>query len=87
MTLKQKGLSLGFRQCVGEAISKIQFGGVAAGFPEIAIGMGLERPIFDTQPSDPPKLSRVVGNQRQAQAAGVSRDEQVVRPNHGALPS
>ena len=41
----------------------------------------LNRPILDDQPGDPPKLSRVVGNQRQAEAAGMSRDEQVVRPN------
>src|ERR1700693_2865197 len=40
------------------------------------------RPILDDQPGDPPKLSRIVGNQRQAQTAGMSRDEQVVRSNH-----
>ena len=35
----------------------------------------LERPILDDQPGDPPKLSRVVGHQRQAEAAGVGGDE------------
>jgi hypothetical protein len=39
LAFKQKRLSFGFRQRVGEAISKIQFGGVAAGFPEVAIGL------------------------------------------------
>jgi hypothetical protein len=39
LTFKQEWLSFGFRQCVGKAISKIQFGGVAAGFPEVAIGL------------------------------------------------
>ena len=28
-----------FRQGIGEAFSKIQFGGMAAGFPEVAIGL------------------------------------------------
>jgi len=39
LPFKQERLSFGLRQCVGEAISKIQFGGVAAGFAEIAIGL------------------------------------------------
>jgi predicted Zn-dependent protease len=48
----------------------------------------LKRPILDSQPGDPPKLSRIVRHQRQAEAAGVSgnKDEKVVRSNHAALP-
>jgi len=39
LPFEQKRLSFGFRQRIGEAISKIQFGGVPAGFPEVAIGL------------------------------------------------
>jgi hypothetical protein len=103
---EQKRLSSGFRQCIREAISEIQFGGMAAHFAEVAIGLTryawramracasltgsivicalrasrTNRPILDDQPGDAPKLSRVVGNQRQALAAGMSRDEHVVSP-------
>src|SRR5579864_2985643 len=39
LPFKQERLSFGFHRRVGEAISKIQFGGVAAGFPKVAIGL------------------------------------------------
>src|SRR6202521_1289691 len=39
LSFKQQRLSLGFRQRIGEAISKIQFGWVAARFAEVAIGL------------------------------------------------
>ena len=39
MSFEQKRLSFGFRRRLGEAISKIQFGGVAARFAEVAIGL------------------------------------------------
>src|SRR6266436_5170315 len=39
LSLEQKRLSFGFRQRIGEAISKIQFGGMAARFAEVAIGL------------------------------------------------
>jgi len=39
LSFEQKRLSFGFRQRIGEAISKIQFGGVAARFAEVAIGL------------------------------------------------
>jgi hypothetical protein len=107
LSFEQKRLSFGFRKRIGEAVSKIQLGGMAARFAEVAIGLtryaslrfggrlnrdlrarasSTNRPILDDQPGDPPKLSRVVGNQRQAQAPGMSRDKQVVGPNHGAQP-
>src|ERR1700692_1554606 len=38
-SFEQKRLSFGFRQRIGEAISKIQFGGMAARFAEVAIGL------------------------------------------------
>jgi hypothetical protein len=34
LSFKQQRLCFGFRQRIGEAISKIQFGGVAAGLPK-----------------------------------------------------
>src|SRR4029077_13982558 len=49
-------------------------------------GSRTNRPVLDDQPGDASKLSRVVGNQRQALATGVSSDEQVVRPNHRTQP-
>jgi len=39
LSFEQKRLSFGFRQRIGEAISKIQFGGMAARFAEVAIGL------------------------------------------------
>ena len=39
MAVEQQRLAFRFRQCVGEAISKIQFGGMPAGFAEVAIGL------------------------------------------------
>ena len=39
LPLEQKRLPFGFRQRIGKAITKIQFGGMAAGFPEVAIGL------------------------------------------------
>lgn len=39
MSFEQKRLSFGFSQRIGEAISKIQFGGMAARFAEVAIGL------------------------------------------------
>ena len=39
LSFEQKRLSFGFRQRVGEAISEIQFGGMAAHFAEVAIGL------------------------------------------------
>jgi hypothetical protein len=37
--LNRSGSPYGFRQRIGEAISKIQFGGVAARFAEVVIGL------------------------------------------------
>ena len=39
LSFEQKRLSFGFCQRIGEAISKIQFGGMAACFAEVAIGL------------------------------------------------
>ena len=47
---------------------------------------GSQRPIFDGQLGDALELSRVVGHQRQAEAAGMGGDEEVVRSDHVTLP-
>jgi hypothetical protein len=39
LAFKRKRLSFGFCQRVGEAVAEIQFGGVAAGFSEVAISL------------------------------------------------
>jgi len=39
LSSEKKRLSFGLRQRIGEAISKIQFGGVADRFAEVAIGL------------------------------------------------
>jgi len=39
LAFEQQGLCFGFRQRIGEAISKIQFGEMAAGFAEITISL------------------------------------------------
>ena len=49
--------------------------------------LGARRPIIDGQTADTFKLARIVGDQREAQAAGVGGDEKIVGSDHRATGS
>jgi hypothetical protein len=53
---EQEGLSFILRRRIGEAISKIQFGGMFAGFPEVAISLACDASLHFAD-----RLNRDVG--------------------------